>query len=39
VEHRRDLRIGGWLLGSKTWLEPLGRAVLIDTLKNNEVDV
>ena len=36
VEHRRDLRIGGWVLGSKTRLEPLGCAVLIDPLKKTK---
>ncbi len=39
VEHRRDLRISGRLLGSKTWREPPGCAVLIDPLKKNNMDV
>ncbi len=37
LEDRGDLRIGGRLLGAKTWREPLGGAVLIDPLKEDQV--
>jgi hypothetical protein len=37
IEHHRDLRIGGWLLGAKPWLAALSTALFIDPLKENHV--
>jgi hypothetical protein len=37
VEYRRDLRIGGWLLGAKPWLAALSTALFIDSLKEDQM--